>query len=250
MKKIILFLTILFLISLSNADYLSPSEKTSVSILVDNTPPIITIITPKNITYSNTTQLLINYTILDPSLDTAWYSLNNENNLTITSPFYLTLAEGDYILRISANDSANRVSHTEVLFSINNSAEYCGNSICSSSENCNLCSNDCGVCQSGSSPSSGSSGSSGGGSSSSASSIRNNDVNNTKEINENKTNDQLNENIKETKKEEKEILSNKINFRVFLTPIITIFLILIILYIYKLKKAKHHKNEQRRNRKI
>jgi len=146
MKRLIFLL--LLLLPLAVAYLLSPSERTGIFILVDNTPPIITILSPQPTSYNNATPLLANFTITDPSLDSIWYSLNDKENISITSYFYLSLPEGDYNLKIYANDSHNRQNFSEVNFTINNSIPFCGDNICSPLESCSLCPVDCGECQS------------------------------------------------------------------------------------------------------
>ncbi len=115
MKRLIIFL---LLISLASAQQsLSPSERTGVFILVDNDYPIINIISPLTTTYQSS-QILVNYTIIEHSLDSVWYSLNDEKNISISSHFYLSLNEGNYALKIYANDSFGRVNFSEVQFNV------------------------------------------------------------------------------------------------------------------------------------
>lgn len=116
MKRLIVFL---LLISLASAQQsLSPSERTGVFILVDNNYPIINIISPITTTYPNSAQILVNYTIIEHSLDSVWYSLNDKENISISSHFYLSLNEGNYALKIYANDSFGRVNFSEVQFNV------------------------------------------------------------------------------------------------------------------------------------
>ncbi len=121
MKKETLIIAIFLISFVSAQQSLSPSERTGIFILVDNTPPIITILSPQPTNYNNATSLLGNFTIADPSLDSVWYSLNDKENITITSYFYLSLSEGNYNLKIYANDSRNRQNFSEVNFKIDNS---------------------------------------------------------------------------------------------------------------------------------
>ncbi len=117
-KAVIIF----FIISLISAqEYYSPEEKTGIFILVDNTPPIIIIHSPQERDYDNSHELLVNFTIIDPSLDTIWYSLNGEKNITIESYFYLSLPIGSYNIKIYANDTKNRRNFSETNFKISNS---------------------------------------------------------------------------------------------------------------------------------
>lgn len=148
---------LLLLINIVSSAELSPSEQSNFRIAVDGDSPIINIINPKNTTYSNQVPLLVNYTVFDSTLDSTWYSLNNEKNISISNPFYLALQEGNYKLRIYANDSFNRINFSEVSFRINNSVPFCGDYSCNLNENCNSCPFDCGSCPS-SAPGTGSGG--------------------------------------------------------------------------------------------
>jgi len=177
----ILFCTLIFLNLISGAEtsdtLLSPEE---VSVIVDGEAPIIQISSPKNITYSNVNPILVNYTVIDITLDLVWYSLtyrnitstlfnhtiysyssamrpffnsqwnfiNNRINAGISGTFLFNLEDENYRLKIYANDSFNRISFSEVYFSINNSGDYCENGICNPNEDCSNCPQDCGECPS------------------------------------------------------------------------------------------------------
>lgn len=132
----------------------SPSD---VSVTIDESYPIIIISHPTNTNYNNATPLSVNFSIIEISLDSIWYWLNNGMNISINGNFTLNLPEGSYRLRIYANDSLNRINFSEVNFTINNSINFCGNFVCNQEENCISCPQDCGSC-----PPSGSSGGSGG----------------------------------------------------------------------------------------
>lgn len=139
-------LSIALVTTIASSANLSPEEQTDVSIPVDNDSPIIEIHSPQNTTYNNFSQILINFTITDLTLNTIWYSLNHEQNITISSPFYLNFSENNYILTLYANDSLNRISSEEVSFLVSNSIIPCGDAICSSQESCSSCQQDCGSC--------------------------------------------------------------------------------------------------------
>ncbi|MFH1585845.1 MAG: hypothetical protein ABIB79_03695 [archaeon] len=164
MKRVILICLLLgfsLLFVFINRTSLAPSEQTDVSVNVDALPPIINIITPQEINYNNATPTFINYTIQDLSHDSTWYSLNEGPNIAITGYFYLNLAEGNYNLKVYANDSFGRINFSEVQFTVNNSLPYCGNDYCDLTEDCSSCPEDCGNCPP--TPPSSSGGGSGGG---------------------------------------------------------------------------------------
>jgi len=148
MKWVIVLFFVLIFVSVvyAESDSLSPFGESDVSIVVDNSAPIVVIFSPKNITYNNATLVFVNYSVVDISLDSVWYSLNEGSNISVSEPFYLNLAEGDYLLRIYANDSLNRVNFSEVSFSVDNSVVFCGNDFCAVEEDCSTCAADCGVC--------------------------------------------------------------------------------------------------------
>ena len=94
----------------------------------DTTPPIINIISPTNKTYiSQSTQLMINFTVSDPNLDIIWYRIYNEtngvwvdsSNLTWSSPFQRSLGQGGvYTLYVWANDTYGHTSTESVVFTM------------------------------------------------------------------------------------------------------------------------------------
>lgn len=235
-KTIISFIVIFFLQIVSSAQ-LSPSAQSNFRIAVDGDAPIINIISPKNTIYNNQTPLLVNYTVFDPTLDSIWYSLNSQNNISLFSLFYLNLPEGSYNLTIYANDSFNRVNFSEVSFKINNSASFCGDSICSSGEDCNSCSTDCGSCI----PTPGAGGGGGGGGFPKKSNISS--INETPEEKP-KTTPVQNESEKPAEQNITEITPIKARFTyTYLIIILIILLILIILILlyYKHKRLKTNK---------
>ncbi|MFH1425272.1 MAG: hypothetical protein ABIG28_00895 [archaeon] len=170
MRKIDVLFLVLFFVSFGlvcvvaeEESALSPSAGTDVSVAVDGSAPIVNIISPENgKVYSNMTLVFVDYSIDDISFDSAWYSLGNGINKSTSGPFYLELDEGNYLLRIYANDSFNRINFSEVSFNVSGSVPYCGDLDCNNGEDCSNCETDCGVCATPPGPSSdgGSSGSS------------------------------------------------------------------------------------------
>ena len=239
----ILLSLIFFLIPFSQAQQsLSPSEQSDIRIVIDGESPIVNIINPKNTVYNNVTPLLVNYTILDIALDSIWYSINDQENVTIFAPFYISLPEGNYALKIYANDSANRINFSEVNFIINNSAPSCGNAICNIEESCSNCPTDCGQCQSQGTGSSGSS-------SEKASGTE------PPKIPEDKINETTPLSGRNISYEEKQNISSgktqriKNNYQILFNLALLIIILIITIFIisYKPKIVKHRKNESRRN---
>jgi len=154
-----LFFILFFVSVVSAQEGLSPSGQSDVSVIVDGDTPTVNILSPENITYNNATSILFNFSIFDLTLDSVWYSLNSADNVSYSGEFSLGLPEGDYHLIVYANDSLNKISFSEVHFSINNSVSFCGNGFCGLEETCSSCSIDCGICP----PSGGNGGNGGGG---------------------------------------------------------------------------------------
>ena len=143
MRLVILLLFVLISLNLVSAPMSGESE---VDVIIDGDAPSIIILSPGPINYRNNTPILANYNVFDQTHDSTWYWLNNGINASINSSFYLSLAEGNYVLRIYANDSLSRINFSEVSFTVNNSLPACSDSICSANENCNSCQQDCGQC--------------------------------------------------------------------------------------------------------
>ena len=127
MKKSIIFLTIIFilLISLITINFFSekenknyqgelPSTKIDFSLKIAS-KPILTLINPEDKTYANEL-ILLDYSAL--YADIIWYNLDNQENITITSPVYFSASEGIHILYLYANNSEG-IAMKNVTFSVN-----------------------------------------------------------------------------------------------------------------------------------
>ncbi|MDP3027044.1 MAG: hypothetical protein Q8N63_05010 [Nanoarchaeota archaeon] len=77
--------------------------------------PILTIISPENITYSTST-ILLNYSVTN-EVESIWYNLDNTSNITITSPISFNAAEGSHVLYLYANNSQG-ASSKSITFSV------------------------------------------------------------------------------------------------------------------------------------
>ena len=77
--------------------------------------PILTIISPENITYSTPT-ILLDYSIAN-EIESIWYNLDNGINTTINSPISFNAAEGSHVLYLYANNSQG-ASSKSVIFSV------------------------------------------------------------------------------------------------------------------------------------
>jgi PGF-pre-PGF domain-containing protein len=85
--------------------------------VVDPYPPNITIISPINNTYYNSTTILVNATS-DRAVHTWLYSINGSTNNSFIPPENITITSGDgyYLLEIWANSTAGNLSHAQVYF--------------------------------------------------------------------------------------------------------------------------------------
>ncbi len=86
----------------------------NLSIFVLPPIPIITIISPQNITYSSTS-ILLNYSAINA--ETGWYNLDYGENITLTSPITFTASEGSHILLLYANNSEG-LAEKNISFSV------------------------------------------------------------------------------------------------------------------------------------
>lgn len=100
-------------------DIFAVAETTSVSITInsaDTTPPDIFLDFPENTTYYK--KVSLNFTVLDDNeIDTIYYNLDNNENITLTQNITIHPDYGDHILRIFANDTnGNLNDSTSVSF--------------------------------------------------------------------------------------------------------------------------------------
>jgi len=82
---------------------LETSKPQDLSIFVLPAIPIITIISPENMTYSTNT-ILLNYSIKNTP-DYIWYNLDNTFNITIISPIYFVTTQGTHTFYLYANNT-------------------------------------------------------------------------------------------------------------------------------------------------
>lgn len=130
MKKsaiIVLFAILILILALimwqnfeENKDYKGELGEASprpqnLSVYVLPAIPILTIISPENITYSTST-ILLNYSVIN-EVESIWYNLDNGINTTINSPAYFNAAEGSHVLYLYANNSQG-ASSKSVIFSV------------------------------------------------------------------------------------------------------------------------------------
>ncbi|MDP2629059.1 MAG: hypothetical protein Q8P15_04155 [Nanoarchaeota archaeon] len=109
----------------------------------------IVISSPKNLTYDTSNVLL---KVSDNSyLARYWsYSLNGGEKINFTEGTYINAKFGSNLLTIYAKETSSSSEEKKtVIFSVVNSPlnPSCGDKICSSNENCNTCSKDCGACE-------------------------------------------------------------------------------------------------------
>ena len=130
MKKEIIILLLAILILILGLIILENFEKNSeykgelgeasprpqnLSVYVIPAIPILTIISPENITYSTST-ILLNYSVTNEA-ESIWYNLDNGINTTINSPAYFSATEGSHILYLYANNSQG-ASFKSITFSV------------------------------------------------------------------------------------------------------------------------------------
>lgn len=86
-------------------------------IVLDNSPPNISIISPQNTIYNNST-ILVNISASDENLDSIWWN-NGSHNITYTNEVYHTFPEGSNTIRAYVNDSFGNENNTLVTFTVN-----------------------------------------------------------------------------------------------------------------------------------
>lgn len=87
------------------------------TLTIDSTAPVITIVTPTNTTYVNTTITLNSTT--NEAISLWWYSLNGGSNTTFSGNTTLSASNGSNTLFVYANDSLNNVGNAQVSFIYN-----------------------------------------------------------------------------------------------------------------------------------
>jgi len=88
--------------------------------ILDSTAPNLTIISPLNQTYNNTT-ILVNISAQDANLQATWW-YNGSVNLTYTSPIYYTFPQGSSLLIAYANDTLGNINSSSISFYIDSIA--------------------------------------------------------------------------------------------------------------------------------
>lgn len=91
---------------------------------VDTIQPIVTILSPENITYS-TSGMALNYTATDASLDSCWYSL--DDGLPVLLPGCAnselsSLSDGQHNITVYANDTSGNTGSATVYFTVGTAA--------------------------------------------------------------------------------------------------------------------------------
>jgi len=94
------------------------SASLSFNVQLDNTPPVISITSPENISYSSS-PVPVNFVVSDPALDSCIVRLNNTINSTTCNNYSLSLGNGAYTLNITANDTFGNVNSSAVSFTVN-----------------------------------------------------------------------------------------------------------------------------------
>jgi len=93
----------------------------SVAVNIDPDVPKIYIDSPLNQTYT-TTSIDLKYTIVDNSLDTTYYNIDDGTNITITGNISFTTTLGSHTLKLFANDTLGRLNSSSVTFAVIQSA--------------------------------------------------------------------------------------------------------------------------------
>ncbi len=100
-------------------NYTSSYETHWITIAQDIEPPVVTILSPLNISYF-TNAILVNIIASDNvAVDQIWFSVDGGTNVTYSSSFIGLFALGPHILEAWANDTSNNLGYDFVIFEIN-----------------------------------------------------------------------------------------------------------------------------------
>jgi len=92
-----------------------PEEKHGyATVTVDETPPVISVLSPQNTTYP-TSDILLNFTV-NEATDWIGYSLNNQMNVTIPGNTTIPVPEGRHNLVVYANDTAGNMGASDTVW--------------------------------------------------------------------------------------------------------------------------------------
>jgi len=94
------------------------SASLSFNVQLDNTPPVISITSPENISYSSS-PVPVKFCVSDPALDSCIVRLNNTINSTTCNNYSLSLGNGAYTLNITPMTHFGNVNSSAVSFTVN-----------------------------------------------------------------------------------------------------------------------------------
>ena len=91
----------------------SLTTNVSVQVISDTTPPAVKIYYPTNSTINTLTNINLNFSATDTSLDKIWYNLDGGTNITITQNTTFNSSMGIHTLYLFANDTQNNMNNSE-----------------------------------------------------------------------------------------------------------------------------------------
>ncbi len=108
--------------TVNNTKYGNVRTTETRKIILDTTPPVLEIISPKGVTYSNRNILIEIFAEDEHSdIDRIWYMIeeddeDDEKNITYIEPHTISFSQGSHILHVWANDSVGHISHKKISF--------------------------------------------------------------------------------------------------------------------------------------
>ena len=102
-------------------DSLNNINTSKVAFFIDSIPPSLTMSHPESKAYGTNTSLPLNFAISDTYLQTCWYNLNNEINISLPNCQNTTFnasTDGNYNLSLFANDFLGNTANSSISFSI------------------------------------------------------------------------------------------------------------------------------------
>jgi major intracellular serine protease len=89
---------------------------------IDDEEPLVSLNSPLDTTYNYNVSILLNYSVDDIFLDSVFYSLDNNTNISLNSSVYFNVSsDGLHNLTIYANDTGGRLNSSIVYFTVNTS---------------------------------------------------------------------------------------------------------------------------------
>ena len=105
-------------VSIRAVDHLGNENVTIISFIVDNTPPVVEIIEPSTGTYTNSSEVLISWTIEDENPDLEEISVDGVEWFLVEGSTTFILSDGVYTILVRATDLAGNVNQSNITVTV------------------------------------------------------------------------------------------------------------------------------------